>query len=266
MCLTLEQLGIHPISSRHETGCGQHEIDFTASSALQAADTFLSFKSAVKSIAENHGVHASFMPKPRPDDCGNGMHIGLNLFRDSDFFGDGDAGSTDVTGALRSAAAGIMEHICEFTLLTNPTVNSYDRLGEFSAPRYVAWSAAEEGQLMRINVGESDDRPEAPIILRAPDCVCDPYLVIGLMIYAALEGIDAALELPEPYSPDGSYSLLPSTLEEAAKLAGGSDFLRRYLSGSIVDSLVGAARRSWEEYSAAKDKQSFIDEKYFYSL
>ena len=86
VCLTLEQMGIQPVSSRHESGCGQHEIDFNSSSALKAADTFLSFRSAVKSVAETHGVHASFMPKPVRNDCGNGMHISFNVFPDSDFF------------------------------------------------------------------------------------------------------------------------------------------------------------------------------------
>ncbi|MDE6834088.1 MAG: glutamine synthetase family protein, partial [Ruminococcus sp.] len=78
VCITLEQMGIHPVSSRHESGNGQHEIDFNSASALQSADYFLSFKSAVKSVARQHGVHASFMPKPVRNDHGNGMHISFN--------------------------------------------------------------------------------------------------------------------------------------------------------------------------------------------
>ena len=132
VCLTLEQMGIQPVSSRHESGCGQHEIDFNSSSALKAADTFLSFKSAVKSVAETHGVHASFMPKPLRSDCGNGMHISFTVFPDSDFLEEHGSECGDI---VKSAAAGIMEHIRDFTLLTNSTVNSYARLGEFTAPR-----------------------------------------------------------------------------------------------------------------------------------
>ncbi|MBR3629930.1 MAG: glutamine synthetase beta-grasp domain-containing protein, partial [Oscillospiraceae bacterium] len=81
VCLTLEQMGIHPISSRHEAGEGQHEIDFAPASALKAADAFLSFKSAVRSVSSAHGVHASFVPKPLPDAFGNGMHITMSVYR-----------------------------------------------------------------------------------------------------------------------------------------------------------------------------------------
>ncbi|MBR2088681.1 MAG: glutamine synthetase, partial [Oscillospiraceae bacterium] len=97
VCLTLEQMGIHPISSHHEAAGGQHEIDFDAASALKAADTFLSFKSAVKSVSSIHGVHASFLPKPLPDECGNGMHIHITVTRK-------DSEDKPDTGLQRQAA------------------------------------------------------------------------------------------------------------------------------------------------------------------
>jgi glutamine synthetase len=256
VCLTLEQMGIHPVSSRHESGCGQHEIDFNASSALKAADTFLSFKSAVKSVAETHGVHASFMPKPLRTDCGNGMHISFNIFPDSDFLEERSTGTGD---ELKSAAAGIMEHIRDFTLFTNSTVNSYERLGEFTAPRDILWASDEGSQLIRMN----PDSDETAVELRAADCVCNPYFVLGLMIYAALEGISGKAQLPAEKESRGR---LPVSLEDAAYCAEGSDFIRKYIPENILETLISCSRTEWKEYSTAYDKEAFEDQKYFYSL
>ncbi|MBR3281846.1 MAG: glutamine synthetase [Ruminococcus sp.] len=256
VCLTLEQMGIHPVSSRHESGCGQHEIDFNASSALKAADTFLSFKSAVKSVAETHGVHASFMPKPLRSDCGNGMHISFNIFPDSDFLEERAANSGD---ELKSAAAGIMKHIRDFTLFTNSNVNSYERLGEFTAPRDILWASAEGSQLIRM----APDSEDTSVELRAADCVCNPYFTFGLMIYAALAGIAEKAQLP---SENESRGRLPVSLEEAADCAENSDFIRKHIPENILETIVSHSRNEWKEYSTAYDKEAFEEEKYFYSL
>ena len=238
VCLTLEQMGIQPVSSRHESGCGQHEIDFNSSSALKAADTFLSFKSAVKSVAETHGVHASFMPKPLRNDCGNGMHISFTVFPDSDFL---EEHGSEYSGIVKSAAAGIMDHIREFTFLTNSTVNSYARLGEFTAPRDIIWSDEEGSQLIRM----SPDSDDVSVELRVADCVCDPYLVLGLMIYSALEGISSGAALPEKNT--GSERL-PVTLEAAADIAESSEFLKKYVPANILEVLIGRQIRNSEPF------------------
>ena len=256
VCLTLEQMGIHPVSSRHESGCGQHEIDFNASSALKAADTFLSFKSAVKSVAETHGVHASFMPKPLRSDCGNGMHISFNIFPDSDFLEERAANTGD---ELKSAAAGIMKHIRDFTLFTNSNVNSYERLGEFTAPRDILWASAEGSQLIRM----APDSEDTSVELRAADCVCNPYFAFGLMIYAALAGISEKAQLP---SENESRGRLPVSLEEAADCAENSDFIRKHIPENILETMISHSRNEWKEYSTAYDKEAFEEEKYFYSL
>lgn len=256
VCLTLEQMGIQPVSSRHESGCGQHEIDFNSSSALKAADTFLSFKSAVKSVAETHGVHASFMPKPLRNDCGNGMHISFTVFPDSDFLEERTAECSDI---VKNAAAGIMKHIREFTMFTNSTVNSYARLGEFTAPRDIIWSDEEGSQLIRMSLDSGDNTVE----LRAADCVCDPYFVLGLMIYAALEGISTGAELPPKNSGD---KRLPENLEKAVEAAEESEFLKKYIPENIFEVLKTHSREEWKDYSTAYDKEAYEDKKYFYTL
>ena len=256
VCLTLEQMGIQPVSSRHESGCGQHEIDFNSSSALKAADTFLSFRSAVKSVAETHGVHASFMPKPVRNDCGNGMHISFNVFPDSDFL---EERGSECCGMIKSAAAGIMKRMREIAMFTNSTVNSYERLGEFTAPRDILWSDEEGSQLIRMAPDTDDNSVE----LRAADCVCDPYFVFGLMIYAALDGIENGEKLPEKNT--GSEKL-PDSLGDAADIAENSVFLKKYMPESILEELVKHSRDEWKEYTSAYDKEAFEDKKYFYTL
>ena len=256
VCLTLEQMGIQPVSSRHESGCGQHEIDFNSSSALKAADTFLSFRSAVKSVAETHGVHASFMPKPVRNDCGNGMHISFNVFPDSDFL---EERGSECCGMIKSAAAGIMKRMREIAMFTNSTVNSYERLGEFTAPRDILWSDEEGSQLIRMAPDTDDNSVE----LRAADCVCDPYFVFGLMIYAALDGIENGEKLPEKNT--GSEKL-PDSLGDAADIAENSVFLKKYMPESILEELVKHSRGEWKEYTSAYDKEAFEDKKYFYTL
>lgn len=263
VCLTLEQMGIQPVSSRHESGHGQHEIDFSPSSALKAADTFLSFKSAVKSVAEHHGVHASFMPKPLRNEYGNGMHINVNLFRDSEFFSGNDS-AEDCSDDIDHAAAGIMKHIREMSIFTNSTVNSYSRLGEFSVPRYITWSDGEEDQIMKIR---NSSASEAPIILRAPDCVCNPNIVFGLMIYASLEGIESKASLPEKYTEGKSgYDVLPANLSEAAETAEGSEFLKKYVPEKLLEFVINDRKSQWQVYSSEYDKDVFIERNFFYSL
>lgn len=256
VCLTLEQMGIHPVSSRHESGNGQHEIDFSPASALKSADTFLSFKSAVKSVAQQQGVHASFMPKPVANDCGNGMHISFNIFKDCEVFSR-DINENNTT-LQEKAVAGIMKYIREFTVFTNSTVNSYSRLGEFSAPRNILWSRNENDQLIRIDDGES------PVVLRAADCACNPYYVFGLMIYSALDGIENNLQLPAENA--FSDEKLPSDISEAVDLAEKSVFLRKHIPENVLALILAERRAEWKEYSSAYDKEAFEDNKYFYSL
>lgn len=251
VCLTLEQMGIHTVSSRHESGFGQHEIDFDAASALKAADQFLSFKSAVRSVAVQHSVHATFMPKPSKGSSGNGMHITVSVGRDGDLF---DEGSEDTL--LQSAAAGIMRRIREFALFTNATVNSYERLGDFDTPRTVTWSVKEGAQLFRLY----DDEPGAGVTLRAADCACNPYYVFGLMIYAALEGLAEGLTLPPEEEGD---TLLPASLAEAADCAEGSEFLRDILPSEVLDTILTRRRAMWQEYEQAEDKERYETEKFF---
>ena len=235
VCLTLEQMGIHPVASHHEAAPGQHEIDFAPSSALKAADAFLSFKSAVRSVSERHGVFASFQPKPRPQTFGNGMHITMTVYR---------KGEDQIDRTLQQqAAAGIMRRIREFSLFTNTAVGSYARLGEFSVPRTVTWSMREGEQLFRLY----EDSAEEGMTLRAADCACNPYYVFGLMILAAMEGLAEALPLPPENTGENE---LPHDLSEAADAAEQSAFLSAHIAPSVLSDFLQSRRDQWAAHLA----------------
>ncbi|MBR1555440.1 MAG: glutamine synthetase [Oscillospiraceae bacterium] len=233
ICLTLEQMGIRPISSHHESAAGQHEIDFDAASALKAADTFLSFKSTVRSVSHAHGVHVSFAPKPLPQTFGNGMHITMTVYHEN---------QEQIDYILQQqATAGIMRRIREFALFTNTAVSSYERLGEFSVPRAVTWSNREEEQLFRLY----ENPAEEGMTLRAADCACNPYYVFGLMICAAMEGISENLSLP---AENAGYEELPHNLCEAIDCAETSNFLKETISSAVLHEILQNRREQWTEH------------------
>ncbi|NLZ46351.1 MAG: glutamine synthetase [Clostridiales bacterium] len=272
VCLTLEQMGVQPESSRHEGGPGQNEIDFKFLAPLSAADTFLSFKSTVKNIASQNGLFASFMPKPLFKNDGNGMHIhinatknGLNIFKlDNNSFSE----------EAQQFAAGIMKRVNEMAIFTNSTANSYRRLGENSAPRYISWAHSDYSQLMRIPLSK---KRGGEIILRSPDCACNPYFVIGLLIYACLEGVENKLKISKEVSENlvnlnrdliKKYDVIPKDLGEAISYAQKSEFLKKYLPKEIYQVVIDERQAEWEEYKdiSIDNRDVFEERKYFYSL
>ena len=190
ICLTLEEMGIQPESSHHEQGPGQHEIDFRYAEALEAADNFVTFKWVVKSMASSSGLFASFLPKPLPSAPGSGLHLslsvvknGANLFHPS--FEDSAEGRSFVAGILRRAA--------ELTVFGNPLTNSYQRLGEFDAPRYITWSHQNRAPLVSVPLASGGQANRMKV--RALDGCINPYLVFSLLIHAGLDGIEQRLPL-----------------------------------------------------------------------
>ena len=158
ICLNLEEMSIRPESSHHEEGPGQHEIDFKYSDALTAADNATTFKAVVKTVAAQNGLAASFSPKPLVGQSGSGLHINMSVC------------SADGVDYKASFMAGIMKHIREMTAFLNPSEESYARLGEKKAPKYITWSPENRSQLIRIPAAKGQyERIE----LRSPRCQCE---------------------------------------------------------------------------------------------
>ncbi|MBQ9413196.1 MAG: glutamine synthetase [Oscillospiraceae bacterium] len=228
ICLTLEQMGIRPESSHHESGPGQNEIDFRYSDPLTAADHAIIFRSVVKTIAAQSGLFADFSPRPLPEHDGSGMHVNISAKKD---------------GVELSPAAlipGLMERAAEMTLFLNPCENSYERLGRDKAPGFVTWSEQNRSQLVRVPAASGIFRR---VELRSPDSMANPYLAYALLIYACLDGI--LRRLPLPPSADFNtflaetsllegYRKLPASLTEAIRLAAGSEFIREHLPSAVI--------------------------------
>ncbi len=223
ICFTLIDMGIMPESSHHEEGPGQNEIDFRYGGAMTAANNAVTFKSVVKTIAKRNGLYADFSPKPLLHESGNGMHINVSVK------------SNDGIDHTDSFMAGILEHITEMTAFLNPTEESYKRLGEDKAPKYVTWSPENRSQLIRIPAAKKE---YSRIELRSPDPCANPYIAYALIIYAGLDGVKRRLKAPKPVNIDlynapsdvtDGLKGLPDTLEKARKEALNSEFIKNIL-------------------------------------
>jgi glutamine synthetase len=238
---------------------GQHEIDFKYADALTTADDTATFRSVVRAIAAEHGLHATFMPKPIPRINGSGMHTHLSLFTE-----DGDNAFHDpddefnLSGTARSFLAGVLEHAPAITAMANPTVNSYKRLVPgYEAPVYVAWSDRNRSALVRKPAARV---PAASRIeLRSPDPSCNPYLALAVMIHAGLEGIETDADCPEPvreniYEFDEQkreeYGIdtLPENLGKAVDALESDEVIRDALGEHVAEKFVEAKRREFAEY------------------
>ncbi|MGI6265302.1 MAG: glutamine synthetase family protein [Acutalibacteraceae bacterium] len=229
ICLTLEQMGIRPESSHHEEGPGQNEIDFRYADALTAADNVMTFQTVVKTVARRNGLFADFSPKPLEDEPGNGFHINMSVRPD------------DSSEKLTHMIAGVLERVIPMTVFLDPTEDSYRRLGQRKAPRYVSWSAENRSQLVRIPAASPEFRRAE---LRSPDPLANPYIAFALLIRAGLEGIQKQAELPKPvdvnlFKADEKTVLglakLPQTLTAAKAAAQNDDFIKTHIPAKILD-------------------------------
>ena len=223
ICFTLLVMGMMPESSHHEAGPGQTEIECRYGGAMTAANNAVTFKSVVKTIAKRNGLYADFSPKPLLHESGNGMHINVSVK------------SNDGIDHTDSFMAGILEHITEMTAFLNPTEESYKRLGEDKAPKYVTWSPENRSQLIRIPAAKKE---YSRIELRSPDPCANPYIAYALIIYAGLDGVKRRLKAPKPVNIDlynapsdvtDGLKGLPDTLEKARKEALNSEFIKNIL-------------------------------------
>lgn len=230
ICLTLEQMGIKPEVSHHETGPGQHEVDFVYDSPLKAADNLSTFKTVVRTVAARNGLDANFQGKPLADKPGNGLHINLSIEK------DGRNLFVDFENEAKYFIAGILNRISEITAILNPNENSYSRFGHFEAPLYIGWSKANRSQLIRIPL--TSEKSRCRMEIRSPDPSCNQYAALALIIAAGFEGIEKKIALPPELHLDAytakpkdlkNVPMLPQSLQEAVRLALQSDFVKKIL-------------------------------------
>jgi glutamine synthetase len=257
MVLTLEDMGFEIEASHHEVAPAQHEIDFKYDNVLATADNIMTFKMAVKTIAKRHGLHATFMPKPKCGINGSGMHINMSLSKDGvNIFEDKE----DDMGLSKEAyyfIGGIMKHMRGMTAITNPLVNSYKRLVPgYEAPIYIAWSATNRSPLIRIPASRG---ASTRIELRCPDPAANPYLALAVCLEAGLDGIRNEIEPPAginanvfTMSLDEKMKLgiesLPENLKEALDELEADEFVMDVLGDHTCEKYIEAKRHEWSRY------------------
>lgn len=259
--LNLEEMGFEIEASHHEIAPAQHEIDFMYGDGLTTADNIMTFKMAVKTIAKRHGLHATFMPKPKAGVNGSGMHINMSLADQNghNVFED-EKDPIGLSEVAYQFIAGILKHINEMALLTNPLVNSYKRLVPgYDAPTYLAWSSApNRSQLIRI---PSSRGTNTRVELRSPDSAVNPYLVLAACLAAGLDGIKQQL-VPPAQINENVFALseeemtargimhLPETLGEAIEAFKDSEFMQSVLGKHIYDKYLKAKEAEWKKFRA----------------
>ncbi|MFA6309502.1 MAG: type I glutamate--ammonia ligase [Clostridia bacterium] len=257
MCLALEEMGFEIEASHHEVAPGQHEIDFKYMEALNTADAILTFKLVVKTIAQRHGLHATFMPKPIFGINGSGMHTNVSLFKNGKnvFFEEKD--SLQLSQEAYYFIGGLMKNMRSIAALTNPTINSYKRLVPgYEAPVYIAWSARNRSPLIRVPAARgSSTRLE----VRCPDPSCNPYLALAGILAAGLDGIENKIkptdstdknifEMTDKQMAEAGIAALPGSLEEAVAEMCKSDLVKNVLGEHVFEKFVEAKHEECDEY------------------
>ncbi len=257
MVLTLEEMGFVIEASHHEMAPAQHEIDFRYDEALTTADNIMTFRMVVKTIAKRHGLHATFMPKPRYGVNGSGMHTNMSLSRNgvNAFIDRSDAGK--LSKEAYYFIGGIMKHIKAVTFITNPLVNSYKRLVTgYEAPVYIAWSAKNRTPLIRV---PSPRGNSARIELRSPDPSANPYLALAVCLAAGLDGIRNQImpresidcnifEMTKEERERAGIEALPGSLLEAAREFAKDEYIQKVLGEDLAKKYIEAKTREYADY------------------
>ena len=257
ICLALEQMGYEIEASHHEVAEGQHEIDFKYADALKAADNIMTFKLAVKTLAQKNGLHATFMPKPIFGVNGSGMHTNMSLFKNGkNVFYDAN-GEKGLSKEAYSFIAGLLAHVKGMAAVTNPLVNSYKRLVPgYEAPCYLAWSASNRSALIRIPAARGQS---TRVELRSPDPACNPSLELAVCLAAGLDGIEKGMVPPAEITENifamdadarkaHGIESLPGSLEEAIKAMQEDQLILDTLGEHVAANYIEGKMKEWDEY------------------
>ena len=246
-----------------ELGHGQQEISIGDSPALQAADEQLLVRETIRGVAARHGLVASLAPKPWPDNAGNGAHVHFSLWEGKrNTFYDGSAPDL-LSGEARSFIAGLLEHLPGLCGLTAPSFNSYHRIvPQHWAGAFMCWGHDNREAPVRVaSVFGGLEEASTNAELKACDASCNPYLALGGLIAAGLDGLENGLEPPEPVEVDPATIAederaargimeLPATQAEALDALAADPVLTAALGSVLAESYLAVRRSEWAAYSA----------------
>ena len=249
MVLTLEEMGFEIESSHHEKAPAQHEIDFKEAEAIVIADSVVTFRSAVRSIAKRFGLHATFMPKPKKGVAGSGMHMKISVYKDGrNIFNSSN--KEEVREEAKWFMGGIMSHADSLCAITNPLVNSYKRLDSgFAAPKEVVWTKKAQNALLRLCSRMGED---TKVELRSPDSAANPYLVLATCIAAGMEGIEKQMDPGKDWDTckeqGKQLRQLPATLREAVCALKKDSLMEQVLGEEFVNIYGDAKMDEWNKF------------------
>jgi len=251
----LQKLDFEVEASHHEVAQGQHEIDFKYADPLKTADNLATFKFVVRQTAYDHGLVATFMPKPVNGVNGSGMHTHQSLFKDGVNVFDDPGGSYGLSELALNYIAGLLYHAKGMVAITNPTVNSYKRLVPgFEAPTRISWGPINRSPLIRIPAKRGNS---ARCELRMPDPAANPYLSIAVQLAAGLDGIknglapDKAVDHNLFEDESGTFDELPSNLWEAMKCLDKNDVIVDAIGPHILMQFMKAKTAEWNAYASS---------------
>ncbi len=256
----LEQLGIEVEVGHHEVAPSQHEIDLRYQSALEMADTCMTYRYVVKQIARQNGLYATFMPKPIHGVNGSGMHVHQSLFKDGkNAFFDAN-GKWHLSTVGQSYMAGVLHHAKAITGVCNQWVNSYKRLVPgYEAPVYMAWGQRNRSALIRVPMYKPGKENATRIELRSGDPACNPYLAFAVMLEAGLEGVRSNRQLADPVEEDifdmskaerndNRIDTLPASLARAVEEVAKSELARHALGEHVFQKFIENKKLEWDEF------------------
>jgi glutamine synthetase len=258
--MALENLGIPVEASHHEVAPSQHELDLRYTDALTMADSFMTTRLAVKEVAMEHGIHATFMPKPIEAVDGSGLHLHLSLFEgDRNAFHEAGA-EYGLSKVARGFIAGLLHHGREITAVTNQWVNSYKRLvSGFDAPVWITWARNNQSALVRVPTPKKGKPASTRIEYRSPDPACNPYLAFSVILAAGLAGIEGNYDLPPEVASNvkgitpeelaaNGVNRIPDNLASALDAMEGSELVAEALGEHLFEWFLRNKRVEWDRY------------------
>ena len=253
----LQELGFEVEAAHHEVAHGQHEIDFKYEDAITTADNVATFRFVVRKVAQEYGLHATFMPKPIFGINGSGMHTHQSLFKGSENVFYDEKAEYQLSEVARQYLAGLLKHAKSYVAITNPLVNSYKRLVPgYEAPVNVAWSERNRSPMIRVPAKRGKS---TRVEVRIPDPAANPYLALAVMLAAGLDGIENKMECPPPVNKNifamsqreksrMKIEPLPSNLQKAIEAFEKSKLMRETLGDHLFNHFILAKQQEWADY------------------
>ncbi len=271
----LEQQGIDVEHYYPEYGPGQHELSLKPTAPIRAADNFIYFRETLRGVLGKYGLYASFMPKPSETLPGSGLHIHISMWKDGTnlFYSDWD--KYLLSNEAYYFIGGVLKHLKEIIAFTASSVNSYKRLRPSSlASAYTCYGPGNREAAIRIvRPAKGKEKQFVRLEMKFVDATANPYLAIGSIIAAGIDGIvkkidpgEPCLDNPSNYSEEvrekkGWYRY-PETLLEAIKELDRSNIMREVWGDTLVSEYVKLKKFQWDQYHSIVtdwEKKMFLD-------